>query len=134
MAHGARATYISPVINPIQKLPFVLRVTLLALTLLSVLGRPLYSTLCETHQLGHQLAALGHEKFRPDSPLERQLDAEHARGGHALLHSDDGGVYADTAAVVVLPAVYVESVLNPLVFVPPDPVQRLGRLFRPPIS
>ncbi|HTQ36293.1 MAG TPA: hypothetical protein VMH77_04590 [Steroidobacteraceae bacterium] len=120
--------------NPIQRLPFALRVTLLAMTMFSVLGRPMYSTWCETHQLGHELAALAHEKFRPDSPLERQLDAEHARGAHGLLHSDDGGVYAGTAAVVAAPAVHVESVLNPLAIVLPAPVQRIGRLLRPPIA
>jgi len=107
---------------------------LVGVLLLSVLVRPAYSTWCETHQLGHELAALAHEKFRPDSPLERQLDAEHARGAHGLLHSDDGGVYADTAAVVAVPAVQFDSVLNPPSIRLPAPVQRIARLLRPPIA
>ena len=111
----------------------MLRLGIVTLLLLSVLVRPAYSTWCETHQLGHQLAALGHEKFRPDSSIERQLDAEHARGAHGLLHSDDGGVYADTAAVVSVPVVQIDSVLNPVAVRLPAPVQRIARLLRPPI-
>jgi hypothetical protein len=72
--------------------------------------------------------------FRPDSNIERELDAEHARGEHGLLHTDDGGVYAGTAAVVTVPTVQFVSVLNPPALVLPDPVQRIGRLFRPPIA
>jgi hypothetical protein len=121
------------VFSPVQRLPLALRLTLLGLAMFSVLARPMYSTWCETHQIGHELAELSHEEFRPDSGLERELDVEHARGEHGLLHSDDGGVYAGTAAVVTVPAVHVVSVMNPLKVVLPDPAQRINRLFRPPI-
>ncbi len=107
---------------------------MLGLAMLCVLARPIYSTWCETHQLGHELAQLSHENFRPDSGMERELDAEHARGEHGQLHTDDGGVYAGTTAVVTVPVVQFVSVLNPPALVLPDPVQRIGRLFRPPIA
>ncbi len=112
----------------------ILRTGALALALLAVLARPMYSTYCETHQLGHQLAALAHENFRPDSGIERQLDAEHAHGAHGLLHSDDGGAYAGIAAVVAVPVVQFDSVLNPPVVELPLPVQRSTNPFRPPIA
>ena len=121
-------------INPIQRLPLLLRITLLGLSMLAVLGRPIYSTWCEAHQLGHELAALNHEDFRQDSSVEKQLDADHARGDHGLLHAHDGGVYADIAVVVTVPPVYLESVLNPIAVELPSPVQRLARPFRPPIA
>jgi len=121
------------VINPIQRLPLLLRITLLGLSMLAVLGRPIYSTWCETHQLGHELANRSHEAFRQDSSVEKQLDVDHARGNHGQLHAHDGGVYADIATVVTVPPVYFESVLNPLAVALPSPVQRLARPFRPPI-
>lgn len=120
-------------VRSLKHLPFALRLGVLGLAMVSVLARPMYSTWCETHQVGHELAELGHEQFRPDSSMERELDAEHARGEHGLLHSDDGGVYADTAAVVTMPVVQFVSVMNPQEIVLPDPVQRASRLFRPPI-
>ncbi len=122
------------VIRPTRRLRFLLRFCVVGLLLFSVLIRPVYSTWCETHQLGHELAALAHEQFRPDSAAERQLDAEHARGGHGLLHSDDGGVYAVVATVVSVPVVHFDSVLNAPVLELPDPVQRLTEPFRPPIA
>jgi hypothetical protein len=94
----------------------------------------MYSIWCETHQMGHELAEWSHGQFRPDSNLERELDAEHARGEHGSLHSDDGGVYACAATVLAIPVVQFHSVLNPPAIVPPDPVQRISRLFRPPIA
>jgi hypothetical protein len=123
------------VIAPFRPLPPPLRLTVLALVLLGVLVKPIYSTWCETHQLGHTVAALGHEKFRPDSAVERQLDAEHARGAHGLLHaSDDGGAYVGIAAIDPVPAVIFDSVLNPPSIALPVPVQRIARPFRPPIA
>ena len=122
------------VIHRFRHLPLLLRLGLFALMVLPVLVRPIYSTWCETHQLGHELAALSHHQFRPDSSVERQLDAEHASGAHGMLHSDDGGVYAGVAAVIATPAVQYVSVLNPPVIALPAPVQRLDRLLRPPIA
>jgi len=119
---------------PIQRLHILLRLSLLALALLSVVGRPLYSTWCETHQLGHALAAIDHQQFRQDSRAERQLDEEHARGAHGLLHNDDGGVYADIATVVAVPDVHYDSVMNPPLMQLPAPAQRIARLLRPPIA
>lgn len=108
---------------------------MLVLVLLGVLVKPIYSTWCETHQLGHMDAALGHVKFRADSAVERQLDAEHARGGHGLLHaSDDGGAYVGIATLDAVPAVIFDSVLNPPAIALPLPVQRITRPFRPPIA
>lgn len=117
-----------------KRLPLLLRLGLLALVALPVLIRPMYSSWCETHQLGHELAALSHQKFRADSGVERELDIEHASGAHGMLHSDDGGVYAGVAAVVAAPAVQFDSVLNPPRIALPAPVQRLDRLLRPPIA
>lgn len=120
--------------NLVQRAPFAVRLTLLGLAMFSVLVRPMYSTWCETHHLAHTLAELSHEQFRPDSSLERELDVEHARGEHGPLHSDDGGVYAGTAAVVTVPVVQFVSVMNPQEIALPDPVRRVSRLFRPPIA
>ena len=111
-----------------------MRLTVLGLAMFSVLARPIYSSWCELHQMGHELAQLGHETFRPDSTMERELDAEHARGEHGQLHSDDGGVYAGTAVVATMPAVRIVSVMNPQEIALPDPVQRVSVLFRPPIA
>ena len=122
-------------IRPLKHLPLLLRISVLGLVLLGVLAKPIYSTWCETHQLGHTVATLGHEKFRPDSVVERQLDAEHARGGHGLLHaSDDGGAYMGVAVIDPVPAVIFDSVLNPPSIALPVPVQRVVRPFRPPIA
>ena len=122
-------------IAPIQRLPILLRITLLGLLMLSVLSKPMYSTWCETHQLSHELAALSHHSFHQDSSAERQLDADHARGAHGSLHSgDQSGAYADIAAVVTVPVVHFDSVLNPLTIALPAPVQRVAKPFRPPIA
>jgi hypothetical protein len=120
--------------NPILRLPVSLRLTMLGLALFAVLGRPIHSIWCETHQVGHQLAELGHHEFREESRLEHLLDAQHEHGGHGQLHSDDGGFLADTATVVMLPVVQFVAVLNPLEVVLPDPVQRASVPFRPPIT
>jgi len=113
----------------------LLRISLLGMLLLTAVGRPMYSTWCETHQLGHELAALNHEEFRQDSTLERQLDAEHARGAHGLLHAGDEATYADIAAVVTVPDVFYDSMSSsPPVTQLPDLAQRVARLFRPPIA
>jgi hypothetical protein len=115
--------------------PLLLRIVVLTLVLLGVLIKPIMSTWCETHQLGHDAAALGHYKFRADSPIEHQLDVEHARGAHGLLHaSDDGGAYIGVAIFDALPDVVFHSVLNPPVITLPAPVQRISRPFRPPIA
>ncbi len=120
---------------PLLRLPFALRLAVLAVVLLGVLVKPIYSTWCETHQLGHAVARISHVKFRPDSPIEHQLDVEHARGGHGLLHAtDDGGVYVGIETHAAVPAVIFYSVLNPPTVVLPAPVQRISRLFRPPIA
>jgi len=133
MADWLRRPYSSPVKHPLRRLPFALRLTMLGLAMFSVLARPMYSTWCETHQVGHELAALSHQQFRPDSSMERELDAEHARGDHGELHSDDGGVYADIAFIVELPVIHFDTVLNPLSVKLPVPVQRIAEPFRPPI-
>jgi hypothetical protein len=120
---------------PFLRLPVALRIAVLAFVLLGVLVKPIYSTWCETHQLGHTVAALAHVKFRPDSAVEHQLDVEHARGAHGLLHaSDDGGAYVATATFDAVPAVIFDSVLNPPSIALPAPVQRITRPFRPPIA
>ena len=122
-------------IRHVKRLPLVLRISVLGFVLLGVLAKPLYSTWCETHQLGHQLATLGHQQFRPDSRLEQQLDAEHARGAHGSLHaSDDGGGYVGATTVDAVPVVVFDSVLNPPTVMLPAPVQRIARPFRPPIA
>ena len=120
-------------IQHLQRLPFALRLTVLGLAMFSVLVRPMYSTWCETHQVGHELAELSHKQFRPDSTIERELDAQHAHGGHGQLHADDGGVYAVAAVVTATPAVQFISVMNVQEVALPAPVQRINRLFRPPI-
>jgi hypothetical protein len=112
----------------------LLRISLLGLTLLTVVGRPLYSTWCETHQLGHELASFNHEVFRQDSSSERALDADHASGGHGMLHASDQATYADIASAVTVPDVHFDSVPHLVVTELPDPVQRISRLFRPPIA
>jgi hypothetical protein len=122
------------VTHPLQRLPYALRLTALGLAMLCVLARPMYSTWCETHQVGHELAAHNHEQFRPDSSIERELDAEHARGEHGQLHTDDGGVYAGVAVVQTMPTLQFVAVMNPQEIVLPDPVQRMSRLLRPPIA
>jgi hypothetical protein len=123
------------VIAPIQRLPIFLRASLLGLLMLAVVCKPLSSLVCETHQLGHLLAAAGHASFHDDSIAELQLDADHARGDHGLVHArDQGGAYADIAAVVTLPVVHFESVPVALPTELPVPAQRVTRLFRPPIA
>jgi hypothetical protein len=112
----------------------VLRTVLLGLALLAVLVRPVYSTWCENHQLGHQLATLSHEQFRADSSVERQLDAEHARGAHGALHSDDGGTYAGVAFIASVPTPQFVSMPVPVFMALPSPGQRITRPFRPPIA
>ena len=120
---------------PVLRLPLPLRFAVLALVLLGVLVKPVYSTWCETHQLGHAVARLSHVKFRPDSPIEHQLDVEHARGGHGSLHAtDDGGAYVGVEIFAAVPTVIFDSVLNPPTVVLPAPVQRISRPFRPPIA
>jgi hypothetical protein len=127
--------YSNRVTRPLHRLPILLRITLLGLLMLSVLSRPLYSTWCETHQLSHELTALSHQNLHQDSRAERQLDADHARGAHGSLHGgDQGSTYADIVAVVTVPAVHFDSVLNPLTTQLPVPVQRVAALFRPPIA
>jgi hypothetical protein len=111
-----------------------LRIALLGLALLAVLVRPVYSTWCENHQLGHEFASLAHEQFRADSSVERQLDAEHARGAHGALHSDDGGTYAGVAFIAPVPMPQFVSMPAPVFVALPSPEQRVTRPFRPPIA
>jgi hypothetical protein len=118
-----------------QRLPVVLRASLLGLLLLAVVGKPMASSLCEIHQLGHTLAARSHVNFHSDSAAERQMDSEHASGAHGLLHGgDQGSTYADIAAVVTLPVVHFESVQISLPAESRMPPQQITRLFRPPIA
>ncbi|MEO8307983.1 MAG: hypothetical protein ABI616_08075 [Pseudomonadota bacterium] len=117
-----------------QRLPTLLRACLLGLLMLAVIGKPMSSTMCELHQLGHTIAALSHSQFHEDSSAERQMDSDHAKGGHGLLHgSDQGGTYADIATVVTVPVVRLKSdpILIPTEL--PVPPQHIARLFRPPI-
>jgi len=128
-------SYSNPVTAPLHRLPFLLRISLLGLLVLSVVSRPLYSTWCETHQLSHELTALSYQNLHQDTSAERQLDADHARGAHGSLHGgDQGGTYADIVAIVTVPAIHFDSVLNPLTTQLPAPVQRVAALFRPPIA
>lgn len=113
----------------------LLHLSLLGMVMLAVVGRPLYSSWCVTHQLGHTLGAFSQEKFREDSSAERQLDAEHASGAHGQLHGDDvGGEYADIATAMAVPAVYFDSVPNPYLTELPVPVQHVTNPFRPPMA
>ena len=117
-----------------QRLPTLLRASLLGLMMLAVVGKPMSSSMCEIHQLGHTLAALSHSQFHDESSAERQMDSDHAKGAHGLLHGgDQGGTYADIAAVVTVPVVRLESdpVLIPAEL--PVPLQHIARPFRPPI-
>jgi hypothetical protein len=115
-------------------LPRFVSAALLGLLMLAVVSKPMASTLCETHRLGHTLATLSHANFREDSTAERMLDADHASGAHSLLHGgDQGATYADIAAVVTLPRVHFESIATPLPAVLPVPTQPVARPFRPPI-
>lgn len=136
MVIWAGKSYSKRVIARIHRLPVLLRASLLALSLLAVLARPMYSTWCETHQLVHTMAALSHHSFHEDSSAERQLDADHARGAHGALHGGDhgGGAYADIATVVTVPVVRFDAVLNPPAVGLPAHVQRPARLLRPPIA
>jgi hypothetical protein len=118
-----------------KHLPFLMRAGLLGVLLLSVVGKPISSTWCETHQLVHTISALSHDHFHNDSDAERQLDAEHASGAHGSLHAgDQGGTYADIAAVVTVPQVRFETmwIASPLEL--PAPSQHITRLLRPPIA
>jgi hypothetical protein len=102
--------------------------------MLAVVSKPMASTLCETHLLGHALAASSPAQVHEDSRAERQMDTDHASGAHVMLHAgDQGGTYADIAAVVTVPVVRFESVLVPLPAVLPVPMQPVTRPFRPPI-
>jgi hypothetical protein len=119
----------------IQRLPVILRASLLGLLMLAVVGRPLSSLVCETHQLGHLSAASSQASSHVDSLAELQLDADHANGAHGLLHgSDKGGTYADIAAVVTLPIVRFESVPVSMPTELPVTVQPATRPFRPPMA
>ena len=118
-----------------QRLPVLLRASLVALMMLAVVGKPMASSICEIHQLGHTLAALSHVNFHSDSAAERQMDSEHASGAHGLLHGgDQGSTYADIAAVVTLPVVHFESDQIALPAESRIPPQQITRLFRPPIA
>jgi hypothetical protein len=119
----------------IPSLSGFVRAGLLGLLMLAVVSKPMVATLCDTHLLGHALATLSHSHFHEDSRAERQMDADHASGAHGVLHAgDQGGTYADIAAVVTVPVVRFESVLIPLPTVLPVPMQHVVRPFRPPIA
>jgi hypothetical protein len=128
-------SYSSGVFSSFKRLPILLRASLLGLLVLAVVGKPMASSMCEIHQLGHTLAALSHVSFHSDSAAERQMDTEHAKGAHGLLHGgDQGSTYADIAAVVTLPVVHFESDQIALPAESPMPPQQITRLFRPPIA
>jgi hypothetical protein len=118
----------------IQRLPILLRASLLGLLMLAVVGKPMTSSMCVTHQLGHTLSASGHGHFHHDSGAERQMDSDHANGAHDLLHGGDHGTYADIAAVITLPVVRFESDVILLPTELPAPLKHVARPFRPPIA
>jgi hypothetical protein len=123
------------VLASFQRLPVFLRASLLGLLMFAVVGKPMASSVCEVHQLGHVLAALSHVQFQDNSDAERQMDSEHASGAHGLLHGgDQGGTYADIAAVVTIPVIRFESEPIALPAESPLPPQQVSRLFRPPIA
>ena len=119
----------------VPRLRRLIRASLLGVLMLAVLAKPFAASLCDTHQLGHTLAAFSHGQFHVDSAAERQMDSDHARGAHSLLHAgDEGSTYADIAAVLTLPVVRFESVLISLPTASPVPTRHVGRPFRPPIA
>jgi hypothetical protein len=123
------------VLHSFQRLPAILRASLLGLLMLAIAFKPMSSLVCETHQLGHLLAAASHESFHEDSAAELQLDADHANGGHGLLHAGDhGGTDAGIPAVVTVQVVRLESALICLPTALPVPVQHVTNPFRPPIA
>ena len=128
-------TYSSFVATSFKRLPYLLRAGLLGMLLLSVVGKPISSTWCETHQLVHAISALSLDHFHSDSDAERQLDADHARGAHGSLHAgDQGSTYADIAAVVTVPEARFESMWVAPPAELPVPSQHVTRLLRPPIA
>jgi hypothetical protein len=135
VALAAPAKYSPIVARHFNHLPVLLRAGLLGLLLLAVVGKPISSTWCETHQLVHTISALSHDHFHRDSVGERQLDADHAKGVHGSLHAgDQGSTYADIAAVVTVPEVRFESMWITVPAETPVPSQPIARLFRPPIA
>jgi hypothetical protein len=135
VAVSTATTYSFAVGTSFKQLPFPLRAGLLGLLMLSLVGKPISSTWCETHQLVHEISALSLDHFHADSAAERQLDAEHASGAHGLLHGgDQGSTYADIAAVVTVPEVRFESMWISAPMELPVPSQHIARLFRPPIA
>jgi hypothetical protein len=135
VANPAAATYSLAVGIIFKRLPFLLRAGLLGILMLSVVGKPISSTWCETHQLVHGISALSQDHFHADSAAERQLDAEHASGAHGLLHGgDQGSTYADIAAVITVPDVRFESMWVAPPMALPAPTRHVAKLFRPPIA
>jgi hypothetical protein len=131
---GARS-YSPQVPASFKRLPILLRASLLGLLILAVVGKPMASSMCEIHQLGHTFAALSHTQFHDESNAERQMDSEHASGAHGLLHgSDNSGTYADIAPVVTLPVIRFESEPISLPTERTVPSQQIVRPFRPPIA
>jgi hypothetical protein len=119
----------------VQRLRRLLSAALLGALMLATIAKPLAASVCETHQLGHTFASAGGAPRHVDSAAERQMDADHARGAHGLLHAgDEGSTYADIAAVLTVPAVRFESVPIALPTAMAVPTRHVGRPFRPPIA
>jgi hypothetical protein len=123
------------VIAPHPRLSTLVRASLLGLLMLAVAFKPMSSLVCDMHQLTHVLAATGLVSLHQDSPAERQLDADHAKGAHGLLHSgDESGAYVGFSAEVTVPALRLDAVAVSLPTELPVPMQHVTKPFRPPIA
>jgi hypothetical protein len=123
------------VIAPIHRLPILVRLSLLGLLMLAVAFKPMSSLVCDTHQLSHMLAATGLVSLHQDSAAQMQLDADHAKGAHGLLHDgDESSAYVGFSAEVTVPVVRFEPVAISLPTELPVPVQHVTKPFRPPIA
>lgn len=119
-------------ILPASRLKTLFRAALLGLVMLGVLIKPMFSSYCEMHALGHALATSGQTPGQSD---DHQIDQDHASGAHVLLHaSDNDSAYADIVTVFVLPAVRFDTALIPQPDVSAVPSQPVVSPFRPPIA
>ena len=118
-----------------QRLPACLRASLLGLLMLAIACKPLASLVCETHQLGHLLAAAIHVPYHHEGTAELQMDADHASGAHGLLHAGDhSGTDAGVPAQVTVKVFRFEAARLSLPMALPSPQWRIAKPFRPPIA